>query len=101
MAYQGHLIIPTTHPDAESIIEQIEAQMAIRYGGYSRYEGNGGWESDDGIETEDHVRLVVTTDDVDRDELRDYLRIEAMYVKDMLDEDAVLIEIQETDMVLV
>jgi hypothetical protein len=75
--------------------------MAVQFGGYSRYEGTGGWEGEDGRVEENHARLVVNTMDMDKDRFREYLTIEAEYVKDVLDEEAVLIEIHEMDMDLV
>lgn len=104
MAYQGHIVIPTEHEQAENVISDLTAKMVVRFGGYSRYDGSGGWEGENGVATEDHARLVVNTlgdDHFDREAFEEYLRIEAEYVKDVLDEEAVLIEIHDMDMELV
>jgi hypothetical protein len=101
MAYQGHIVVPTTHEKADEVIDSIEAKMATTFGGYSRYEGTGGWDGKSDIVTEDHVRLVVNTTEWDRHDFKTYLRTEALYVKDVLDEDAVLIEIRDIEMELV
>lgn len=104
MAYQGHIVVPTTHDKAEDVIEQLVSKMVVRFGGYSRYDGAGGWEGESGVVEEDHARLVVNTlgdDHFDREAFKEYLTIEAEYVKDVLDEEAVLIEIHDIEMDLV
>jgi len=95
MALQGHIVVPTTKDKAERVIDELTAKMAVQFGGYSRYEGTGGWEG------ENDARLVVNSMDDDRESFREYLTIEAEYVKDVLDEEAVLIEIHEMEMDLV
>jgi len=78
--------------------------MAVKFGGYSRYEGSGGWDGESGVVTEPHVRLVVNVPEehhFDRDTFKSWLQIEATYIKGQLDEEAVLIEIREIDMELV
>jgi hypothetical protein len=101
MAYQGHIVVPTTHDKADSVISDLTAKMAATFGGYSQYTGEGGWEGENGRVTENHVRLVVNTAEWDREKFKEYLVIEAEYVKDVLDEEAVLIEIHEMEMELV
>lgn len=105
MAYQGHIVIPTTNDKSEHVIESITTSMADRFGGYSRYNGSGGWEANGNIVEEEHIRLVVTvkTDDspMDWDQLCGWLRSEARWAKEVLDEDAVLVEINEIHMELV
>lgn len=101
MAYQGHIVVPTTDAQAEKVIDELTAKMAVQFGGYSRYEGTGGWEGENGRVEENHARLVVNAMDMDEDRFREYLTIEAEYVKDVLDEEAVLIEIHEMEMDLV
>lgn len=101
MAYQGHIVIPTTDEKATEVIEQLTAKMAVQLGGYSRYDGVGGWEGENGVVTENHARLVVNAMDMDEERFREYLTTEAEYVKDVLDEEAVLIEIHDMAMELV
>lgn len=106
MALQAHIIIPTSHPDASHIIDSIKHSLAVKFGGFSQYDGSGGWDGQDGLVEEDHMRLVVTAnlDDMDgwnEEQFREYFRIEANYVKDCLDEEAVLIEFQDIDMELI
>jgi len=101
MAYQGHIVIPTSHEYAEDVIDDVKAKMVFTFGGYSRYNGSGGWEGNNGLTTEDHARLVVDTDDMSQERFKEYLEIEATYVKETLDEEAVLIEIFKIDMELV
>jgi hypothetical protein len=101
MAYQGHIVVPTTHDKASKVIEQLTAKMVVKFGGYSRYDGIGGWDGENGVATENHARLVVNTMDMDKESFREYLTIEAEYVKDVLDEEAVLIEIHDMEMDLV
>jgi hypothetical protein len=101
MAYQGHIVVPTTHEKAEQVIDELTAKMAVRFGGYSRYDGTGGWEGENGRIEENHARLVVNSgEEYDRETFKGYLQIEATYVKKMLDEEAVLIEIHDIDMEL-
>lgn len=104
MAYQGHIVVPTTHERSEDVIRHITTKMAVRFGGYSTYDGRGGWDNGEEIVEETHTRIVVNIEEseqFDRENLERYLEIEAQYVKDELDEDAVMIEIHELDMELV
>jgi hypothetical protein len=101
MAYQGHIVVPTTHSEAERVINEMEAKFVVSFGGYSRYDGSGGWGGPGGVEREAHARLVVNSDNMDREEFKECLTIEAEYVKAELDEEAVLIEIHEIEMDLV
>jgi|APHM01.1.fsa_nt_gi hypothetical protein len=101
MAYQGHILVPTEHEQAGTVIDHIVAGMATKFGGYNRYSGNGGYDDGDRIIEREHARLVTNTTDMDREQFEEYLRIEATFVKDVLDESEVLIEIYDVDMELV
>lgn len=101
MALQGHIVVPTEKESAETVIDELTAKMSVKFGGYSRYEGAGGWVGENGRVEENHARLVVNADDMELEQFREYLTIEAEYVKDVLDEEAVLIEIHEMEMDLV
>lgn len=104
MALQGHIVIPTTHDDAEDVIDTVTSRISAVFGGYSRYDGSGGWVGDDGRIEEDHARIVVNVPEdnrYDKESFMGYLRVEALCVKDELGEDAVLIEVHEMDMELV
>lgn len=102
MAHRGHILIPTTHPDAEDVIAEVSAKLATAFGGYSRYDGTGGWVNDDGeLIEEEHARLVATDSDTDKAEFTETFHIEALYVKDRLNEDAVLVEVEEVESQLI
>jgi hypothetical protein len=104
MAYQGHIIVPTTEDQADAVVGELEAKMASTFGGFSTYDGEGGFEMDERIVREKHKRLVFNVPDdhrFDRSQIKNYLKIEASYVKDVLDEECVLIELREIDMELV
>lgn len=101
MAYQAHIVVPTSHERAETVIDHITTGMAIQFGGYSRYDGSGGWDAGEEVIEEEHVRLVANVTEMDKDRLMEYMRIEAEFVKDVCDEDAVLIEIHGIDIELV
>jgi hypothetical protein len=101
MAYQAHIVIPTTHDRAGEVINTIETSMAVKFGGYSQYDGLGGWDDGEQVVTEEHTRLVANTNEFERDNVKEFLRIEAEYAKDILGEDAVLIEVHGMEMELV
>lgn len=104
MAYQGHIVVPTTHEDAQDAIEHVKRMATGRFGGVSVYEGNGAWDGESGIESEDHCRIVFNVPDddhFDREQIMEYLRFECQYIKDNLGEEAVLFELHEMDMELV
>lgn len=98
--YKGAIVIPTTDDDADWYINQVAENMARRFGGYSEYRGTGVWMGDSGLIEEDHVRLEAIGD-VTADFTKEFFRKQARFVKKGLDEDAVLVEIRETDMELV
>jgi hypothetical protein len=99
MALQAHLIVPTEKDRAKEVVQTLTLGFVTTFGGYSKYEGSGGWEGESGVETEDHVRLVVTHpgERLDEDQFREYMRVDALYVKDILDEEAVLLEFRDVD----
>jgi len=101
MAYQGHIVIPTEKDGANEVVVKVQNSLVVSFGGCSSYEGRGLWDGANGVVTEDHVRLVVDTDEMDREAFTEFLRIEALRVKEELDEEAVLIEVQEINMELV
>lgn len=95
MAYQGHVVIPTTHENAQHVVEHIIRTATAVFGGASCYRGEGAWDGEHGVEHEDHARVVVNAED--RHKLRVWLHGEARYVKHMLDEESVMYELQETE----
>jgi hypothetical protein len=97
MGYQGHIIIPTTSEQAHTVIEQIQQTFVEEYGGFSRYAGTGGWDGQHGVMTESHCRLVVDTPADRKHDLLALLEEQAEYVKAVLDEEAVYISVQETE----
>lgn len=101
MAYQGHIIIPTAKAGVDEVIDSVATKMAVKFGGYSREDGFGGYNTGEQIVEEDHTHLVATANDMPKEQLKEFLRIEAKYVKESLNEDEVLIEVQETEMELV
>lgn len=99
--YKGAVIIPTDPDGSEHYINQVARNMAERFGGYSRYEGEGGWVDGDGnLIEEEHVRLEAVGD-VTADFTGEFFRKQARFVRDGLGEECVMVEIQETDMKLV
>jgi hypothetical protein len=100
MATRGHLVVPTSKAEASDVIETVKKQFAHTYSGVSMYEGDGAWKENHTYEAEPHVRFVVTNHDDDK-EIRDDFRRVAEYVKEELDESAVLIEFEKCDMELI
>jgi hypothetical protein len=103
MAHNGHIVIPTTHEQADNVVSAVKESMVTEFGGYSAYEGSGGWHRSDGLVTEPHVRLIATcsVDDMSRDRFEQWFRFEAQYVNDMLEQEAVLVEFRDVDMELI
>jgi hypothetical protein len=101
MAYQAHIVIPGIPEHNGHVIDHIRRDWSKKYGGVSMYDGHGSWLAGTGdIITEPHSRII-TTVTVPEDDIKSELRSKAEYVKDELDEDAVLIEVIEVERELV
>jgi len=102
MALRGHIIVPTEPEGSDYVIHNIEKKASASLGGYSEYEGSGGWrDPDNGVVEEDHVRIVINCPDdheMSRDQFVEHLKIEAEYVKDILNEECVMVEVEEVDL---
>jgi hypothetical protein len=102
MTTRAHIVIPTSHPESYGVIESVKSTLADEFGGVSVYEGAGEWISEDGKVSEDHVRIVVTEpDDRDGHSVEYIVKNEAEWVKESLDEEAVLVEFEDVEMKLI
>ena len=91
MTKRANLFIPRTD-GSESVKEHVVRQLSDMYGGATVDEDNTGmWVNGDGELIEDDVDIVFTYGDVDTSELEQL----AGYVKEKLDEDAVLWSVEE------
>lgn len=102
MAHRGHIVIPQEKELSDTVAKSVKRQLTDTFGGVSVYEGSGMWLSRENGERvgEEHVRMVVTTREP-KSALKKELQSEAQFVAYQLKEEAVLIEIEETDMDLV
>jgi hypothetical protein len=99
--YRGEIVVPTTHDKAEDVIEFIKDVLCDEFGGYSAYRGSGGWVADDGeMFEEEHVRLVASGSSSEG-HVTETFRKCAETLKNVCDEQAVLVEVYETKTLLV
>lgn len=96
---QGTIVIPTTKDKAEHVVQQVEDRLAQELGGYSSYNGVGGWINVDSRITENHVRIISSHEN--RELVRREMVGLAEFVKDKLDEDAVMVEVVESEVTMV
>lgn len=102
MVTRAHIVVPTAKDGSYEVVESVKETLADEFGGVSVYEGKGEWLSDGYKVSEPHKRIVVTEpNDHDCEPIKTLVKWEAEWVKDSLDEDAVLVEFEDVEMELI
>ncbi len=94
--YRLSITIPTTNQrDWPMVVSEAQERMMETFGGYSQFEQQGGWRGKDTDHFESSVVVYTYAEDWDQKEIVwPFMRDLATFVKNYLDEEAVLVTIE-------
>lgn len=95
MATKATIIIPTEHPEADTVVSQVRERFSKAFGGATAItDARGDWIDENMDRVTDDVAIVFTT--AERMD-RSFVRSEAEYVEAVLDEDSVMYQFEQVD----
>lgn len=99
--YRLSITIPTTkQPEWPMAVSEVQERMLETFGGYSQVEQKGAWRGEDADHYESGVVLYTYAQDWDQKEIVwPFMRDAATFVKNFMDEEAVLVTIEPVERV--